>query len=174
LVAQEDGERGATPLPALQRDPAAVGGGELPHQPQPEAQPAALRGRGVRVPLEDPLLIGRRDADAVIANRDRDAVAGRLDLDAHGTFLTELQGVREEISDDLFDLGPIPPPAQIAQRHDAHLTGSTERHHPFDGGPDRLANVDRARLERCVTDTFELGQRVDQRLEALHLRLRHP
>ena len=43
----------AASLAALQRDPSAVRGGQLTHQPQTESQPATLLGRACACTLED-------------------------------------------------------------------------------------------------------------------------
>ena len=61
------------------RDLAVLGPGQLAHDVEPEAdaaEPAAVAGLALDEPLEDPLPVGRRDADPLVLDRDLDLVAG--------------------------------------------------------------------------------------------------
>jgi hypothetical protein len=152
-----------------------MGDRQLAYEPQPETLTAAsFRGR-VGVALEDPQPIGGRDPRSVIANGDARARDCGLHHDANRTALTEFQRVGEEIADDLFDRGRVPPSTKAARRrNDGHALGAGERREQaFDRRTHGPGEVGQLRVQNGAAHTLQLGYRVDQCLEALHLRADH-
>ena len=102
-------ERGAGAGLALDPELAAHQRDELRRDRQPEPRPAVLpRGRavGLRERLEDELLLVLRDADAGVLHGHHDTrlllvLALDRDADHHAAPFGELDGVREEVDEDL-------------------------------------------------------------------------
>ena len=109
------GERRSPPLLGLDPDPAAVPLDDVAGDRQSKPRSAAADAHPVDLvePLEDPALVGLRDADAVVLDRQRDLVADAPNRDPDlGVAVVaravrvlrvepELQGVVEEVDDDL-------------------------------------------------------------------------
>ena len=121
LCPQHHGERRAVALAALHRHAAAVREGQLAHQPQAEAVAAALLGGRVLVALEDALPIGGGIPTPDRGPRCCPAPAPRHDQ-ADRTSLTELQRVGEQVADDLFDGGLVPPAVHGLRGYDDRHT----------------------------------------------------
>src|SRR5580693_3788878 len=117
---QEERERAALAGGRDELDLAAEHARDLPADREPEAGAAVLAaGRAVRLleRLEDDLLLVGLDADARVADGERDGAPGArealvlrapagvdgLDLERHPPALGELEGVGEQVLDDLLE-----------------------------------------------------------------------
>src|SRR5688572_24967815 len=94
---------------ALNDDRTAVRLGELARDEQTEAEPAEMTQRhGALEPAEDPAQRLLLDADAVVRDRDPDRPVAVLGLDLDRLALAVLDGVGEEVREDLLDAEPVP------------------------------------------------------------------
>src|SRR5262249_45272452 len=119
-------EREGAPLAgdARQADLAAQEPRDLAADCEAEPRAAVLAGRravGLLESLEDDLLLFRRDPDPGVGDRDREhrarrvqrldrrapSATGRLDAKGDRALLGELEGVGEEVLDDLLEAGRI-------------------------------------------------------------------
>src|SRR5262249_48046914 len=111
--AQGDHEGGTAPRLTPYGHVALVRAGQLAHQPQTDPEPPRAIRSSPDVTPEDPLPIPDGDPDPVVA--DAHAQRGRSPVDDHvdGPPLAELEGVREQVLDDLLDGALVPPVDQI-------------------------------------------------------------
>jgi len=125
----------------------------------------------VLVALEDAEPVRRRDADALIADGDRRARRDGPHREPDGAPLPELEGVREQVRDDLLDRRRIPPAVDpVGRAGDRHALRPGEgMEQPLHRRPHGGADVDVARLQRRSARALQLGHRVDQGFEALNL-----
>ena len=111
-----DDEGRAFPLLALDLDRAVVGFHDLLHDVETESETRRLvHGRRPREPLEDPAPVFRRNAEPLVPDEEADGVFQGLDGQTHGPGVAILDGVREEIGDDLVDSESVPDAEDRAQ-----------------------------------------------------------
>ena len=172
LVAERepDGEGGACPLGALRGDGAAVQPDELAHQREPDA--AALVGPGTRggdavKALEEPRHFRRGDTAAGIADPQHGVATLGPQRHADGAVEGELQGVAEQVEDDLLPHLPVDVD-RGGQLGAVHLEGQAGPVHrrAEDAGQvgGEGGQVDRlvAGLHAAGLDPREVQQRVDE------------
>src|SRR5581483_9518476 len=115
-------ESGALPLRALDGHAPAHRVGQLLDDPQAEPEPAVvLRRHRAPEPLEDALLVLRRDADAVIAHGERGQPVVRRGAELARFAGAILHGVGEKAGDDLIDAQPIPRADDRPAEREVHL-----------------------------------------------------
>src|SRR5690606_1618807 len=106
---EDDLEGGALAQRALHANGAAVGLDDLPRDPQAQAEAAVVAGGdGALETAEDAFLVRGGDADAVVLDDDVGGFAILEDLDDDRLALAVLDGVGEEVVDDLVDSKRVP------------------------------------------------------------------
>src|SRR5579883_553842 len=162
------------PPVGLARDPhlTAVSLGEEADDPEPEAEATVVADRRHALePLEDPLERVGRDPDPVIADRQaRDAPVAR-DRDEDGLAGAVLDGVPDEVRDDLVDAEPVPPPlhARVALHRDPRVRPSRLVLESLNRVPDLGDEVEVLELEAdgAQVEPAHVEEPVDQGLEPL-------
>src|ERR1041384_96201 len=76
--------------------------GDVEAQAGASGRAGQLGARAVEL-LEDPLLLGERDAGPGVGDQDADGAVGRLDANADSSVAAVLDGVVEKIDQDLLD-----------------------------------------------------------------------
>src|SRR5207237_3219532 len=103
-----DGEDRAFARCALDPDGATVRMHELAGDPQPKPEPAILPDPDSPLePVEDPLLVLARDADAFVLHGQERAIAIALHPDVHRLSAAELERVEEQVGDDMLESGRV-------------------------------------------------------------------
>ena len=81
---------------------------DLPGDVEPQSEPrVVLRGRGPLEAAEDALTLFGVDAHAAVDHRHPDAFAVPLHADLHRLSLAELDGVGDQVAQDLLDADPV-------------------------------------------------------------------
>src|SRR6185436_3001473 len=101
---QPDQEGGPRAFLALHLDAAAVGPHQELHDPEPDPLSGdAPGGVGASEEVEDALAAFGGDANAPVTHLDARPGSGRGDAQGDRCVLAELEGVREQVLQDLFD-----------------------------------------------------------------------
>ncbi len=167
---QADGEGRALPLATAGGDGAAVELDEFLHEGESDA--AALVGAGAGVldpvePFEEPWHLGLGHTDAGVGDGDDRVPAVAVHRDGDRTVEGELEGVAEQVEDDLLPHAPVDVDG-VGQGRAVDLEGQTG---PVDGGAEdagqfggRRGQVDRlvGRPHAARLDTGEVQQCVDE------------
>src|SRR5439155_16945450 len=112
-----DPECGTEARLADELDGAAVRLDHLSRDPEAEAESAeSAAGHGALEALEDPSLIGRIDADAVIADFEHHALPVLGELDFHRLAGAVLHGIADQVVDHLLEPQRVPASGELSFR----------------------------------------------------------
>ena len=173
-------ERRAAVFLALDRHAAAMETGQLLHQGQANARAFVRAGTSVLDAVEafeHAGKVGLRNADAGIADTQLDKVAGRSEFDVDLALKCELEGVRQQIQEDLLPHLPIHVDGfgqgiAIDDKDEAGSFGGRSEHARELGREPREVG----RLVRGVDapglDAGEIQQCIDQPQQALGIAMR--
>ena len=82
---------------------------ELARDPEPETEPPIPPDPdGPLESAEDPLLVLAGDPDAFVPHREERAIATAFDPDVDRLAATKLEGVEEQVGDDVLEAGGVP------------------------------------------------------------------
>src|SRR5262249_55526580 len=137
-------------------------------QPEPEAAVVALRRRALEL-VEDALLLLGSDADAVIDDAHFGALAVAADRDLDRLTLPILDGVGDEVGQDLVEARATPHPRQRRRRlqRERHALPAglfAQARHHVARDLDEIDALD-LQLEPAHADARDVEERVDELLE---------